>query len=92
MSYEINYNEEPKIYIEHGGTVWKRTGYCCQCGSCCEGCPIKAFKWLDEGKRGICLQRTSSYYLSGCNVWPAHPEQIRFHPKCTYKFEVVNAT
>jgi hypothetical protein len=86
---EINYNEPEQICKQHDGTVYKRTGYCCHCGQCCIGCPIAALVWTSEGK-SKCSQRSSSYYLNGCNVWPSFPGHISDKPKCTYKFEKVS--
>lgn len=68
--------------------VWRRTGYCCRCGSCCEDCPANLLK--KDGDVFTCLDRNHPYYLMGCNVWPTEPELLVNHPKCTYVFEKVN--
>lgn len=93
MGYEIDYNEEPIIQTTHDGITYKRTGYCCQCGECCHGCP--ALMWLEQNKRGICADRVIGLKQrcgQDLKTWPTAPEQIQNYPSCTYKFEVVNAT
>jgi len=32
------------------------------------------------------LENADPYYMSGCNVWPDHPDQIADKPSCTYTF------
>jgi len=78
-----------------------RTGECCRCGECCrtgdpfdgelgeptiEGaCPLLAFH------AGVfaCSDRQHPYYLNGCNVFPTHPDHLRVHPGCSYRFAKV---
>lgn len=82
--------------------VYIRSGECCRCGECCrsgdpfngemgepaiEGaCPLLAL--LPDGVHA-CTDRQHPYYLSGCNVWPSHPDHIVNYPSCSYKFEAV---
>lgn len=88
--------EEPREFTDVQGRRWLRTGYCCQCGECCEGnpfvtgpakaegmCPI--FKWLAPGL-GECTDRHNDYYLKACRHWPSKPIHIANRPRCTYKF------
>jgi hypothetical protein len=35
---------------------------------------------------GVCTDRQHAYYLSGCNVWPQHPDNIKDKPSCSYRF------
>jgi len=63
-------------------------------------CPL--FEIRDEGfeYKGFCAGHIGAvpsgqedpYYMSGCNVWPDHPDQIADKPHCTYKFEWVEDT
>jgi hypothetical protein len=76
--------------------TYERTGECCRCGECCasgnpftggsDPCPLLAL--LPDGLHA-CTDREHPYYLSGCNVWPTHPDQIADYPSCTYRFERV---
>lgn len=43
-----------------------------------------------EGGIGVCSDRGSHLYLSGCVVWPTLPHQIAEHPSCSFKFEKVS--
>ena len=52
---EIYYNEPERIHTTNDGVVYKRTGYCCQCGECCKGCP--ALAWVVENVRSVCGDR-----------------------------------
>jgi hypothetical protein len=73
--------------------MYVRSGECNRCGDCCKGnpftgepggyCPL--FAWASEGV-GHCTDRRHRYYLSGCNVWPTHPDQIADKPNCSYTF------
>jgi hypothetical protein len=88
--------------FSHGDGVFIRTGECCRCGECCQGdpflgemgepeiegaCPLLTL--LPDGLHA-CSDREHPYYLSGCNIWPSHPDQISDKPSCTYKFERVS--
>jgi len=87
---EINYNESPLICKQHDGTIYERTGYCCQCGQCCVGC--KMLIWITENERGICGNRVRNEPQE-CNqdvrTWPNCPEHIIGRSKCTYKFKLI---
>lgn len=86
---EINYNEEPRLHTTNEGVVWRRTGYCCQCGECCQQCP--ALEWIGP-KRGICSERVAGIkqHCGNDDTWPPSPIQIANYPSCTYKFEMVS--
>jgi hypothetical protein len=58
-------------------------------------CPL--FNWSfagDPNGPGFCRGHTGAvpagqedpYYLSGCNIWPDDPHQIKDYPNCTYTF------
>jgi len=80
-----------------------RSGECCRCGECCKtgdpflgelgeppiagACPLLAL--LPDGLYA-CSDRQNSYYLSGCNVFPTHPDQIADKPGCSYVFTRVD--
>ena len=77
--------------------MWKRSGYCCHCGDCCRGNPftgeVEGYCPLFDlhSKDGHCKgYGKHPYYLSGCNIWPTHPDQIADKPRCTYRFEQVS--
>lgn len=102
MAYETS--EEVRIFShdEDGSvTIYERSGYCCRCGECCVGDPFDGEEgepavegycplFRMQGLLGSCSNREHPYYLSGCNVWPSHPNQIEDKPSCTYKFKVVS--
>lgn len=78
--------------------MWKRSGECNRCGSCCVGNAVEGvepvvegycayFRWIEVGVIGECVGRETEFYLRGCNVWPTHPHCISVHPKCSYSFE-----
>lgn len=86
---EIRYDEPPIIHTTHEGKVYRRTGYCCQCGECCKGCPM--LLWINP-ERGVCKDRIEGRpQQCGQDVrgWPYIPEHIEGRPKCTYKFEEI---
>lgn len=94
-SYSFEY-PEPLIYEHWDGTVWERTGYCCQCGECCLGCPFtrqidKYCIYLKQitSDRFICTGRHTDYHKVACSKWPVLPAQIKHLPKCTYKFKQI---
>lgn len=90
------------VRFEYEDAVYVRTGECCRCGECCrtgdpfagalgppaiEGaCPLLAL--MPDG-RHACTDRENPYYLSGCVIWPTHPDQIIDKPGCSYTFERV---
>jgi hypothetical protein len=85
---EIYYNEPPLVQKTHDGKVYRRTGYCCQCGECCRDCPM--LQWVIKNTRGICLDRINNRRQQcGQDIrgWPHIPEHIKNLSKCTYKFE-----
>lgn len=87
--HEVNPNEEPRIHTTSDGVVWRRTGYCCQCGECCIGCPV--LLWITENVRGVCKEKLLGIPQS-CgqdDTWPPTPAHISNLKKCTYKFEEV---
>jgi len=59
-------------------------------------CPM--FEWKRKNKEGFCrghvgavpVGQENAYYMSGCNVWPTHPDLIADKPSCTYKFHWVD--
>jgi hypothetical protein len=57
-------------------------------------CPLfELHQGAPEGD-GFCIghepPNQHPYYLSGCNVWPDHPDNIVNCPSCTYKFTWVD--
>lgn len=93
--YPIEY-PEPQIFTLHNGEKWERTGYCCQCGKCCFGCPFTRnvnidciyLKWLSE-TRAVCTGRHTGYNKQACRPFPTDPNQLRHYPECTYKFRKI---
>lgn len=80
--------------------AWIRSGECNRCGECCNSgnpgqladvTPVVpgacALYRIGEDGKGMCSNRNHEYYLSGCNVWPSHPDQIVDYPSCSYTFE-----
>jgi hypothetical protein len=79
--------------------AWVREGECCRCGECCTGDPMREdmqrpgevegfcplYALLPDGEHG-CSDRSHSYYLAGCNVWPQHPDNLIGKPSCSYTF------
>jgi hypothetical protein len=61
-------------------------------------CPLLRFHEGDPKGNTTCIGHIGEvpagqedpYYMSGCNVWPDHPDQIRDYPSCTYTFEWVD--
>jgi hypothetical protein len=53
-------------------------------------CPLYELHHGAPEGDGFCighnLPNQHGYYLSGCNVWPEHPNQIADKPGCSYKF------
>src|SRR5262245_46671855 len=47
-------------------------------------CPLLHFQ--PDGLAACVGHGSDPYYLSGCHVWPSHPDHIKDHDKCTYKF------
>lgn len=105
MAYNDNLDIDVFAHRQPDGTFkhFKRSGECNRCGQCCEGdpfdgrlgepkienmCPL--YDLLDG--KGHCTDRMHPYYLSGCNIWPTHPEQIANKPLCGYSFEEVDAS
>lgn len=88
-------------YVDADGVRWRRTGECNGCGECCQsgdpfngergvgalpGCPLQVM----FGDLVRCTGHgTDSYYLSGCNVFPQMPDQVKDYPSCSYVFERV---
>ena len=54
-------------------------------------CPLFEWKEGEPHRGGFCAGHEPPgqhpYYLSGCNVWPDDPVQIKNMPHCTYTFE-----
>jgi hypothetical protein len=88
--------EDPVDYTDAAGVTWRRTGYCCHCGACCQADvdtgAAGACHYLATDANGVlqCTGRASAAYLNGCNVWPSVPEHIADKPACTYVFTRVS--
>jgi hypothetical protein len=90
-------DESPREHVDHDGTRWRRTGYCCRCGACCVGDPytgasdVPCPHLVADAGDGLpgCVDRQGAYYLSGCVSWPSVPGHVAHIAECTYRFERV---
>jgi hypothetical protein len=50
-------------------------------------CPLLTFHiGAPQGDTSCLGHDGDPYYLSGCVVWPSHPDHIRDYPRCSYSF------
>lgn len=67
--------------------VYERSGSCCRCGQCCEGCE----HLIMMNSFGSCsvINEVGKDWDMGCKVWPSEPQHIENHSSCSYAFRVV---
>lgn len=92
--------EEPRVFAERpDGAVFRRTGSCNRCGSCCRtgdpfdggrGVPVvegACVLYREEDGIGRCTDRDHPYAVNACSIWPTDPRHLTEHPTCSYRFE-----
>lgn len=92
------YQDEPaRDWVDDEGTTYRRTGYCCHCGQCCQSDvdtggdqPCHFLQTDDQGVLN-CTGRGTESYLRGCDSFPTVPGHIEAYPGCTYRIEVIPA-